>query len=158
MAMKVTKNNVHESFEEAKRKIEEIIIRNLQSIGTYAVNIARDNTQPKKNKDGSPGGGTSYLDDTGNLRSSIGYIILKNGEIVDDSKFPQTKGTATEGKETGYSAAKRIASEYSNKYVLVIVAGMNYASYVEKKDYDVLTFTESEARRKAKDLFNNLKI
>ena len=42
----------------------------------------------------------------------------------------------------------QLASEYSNTYALVVVAGMNYADYVEAlENKDVLASTELWAKR-----------
>lgn len=75
----------------------------------------------------------TYKDDTGNLRSSIGYVILYNGQQVD-SNFG---GKTSEGVE----AAKRAVESKGGAvgYVLIVVAGMEYAAAVESKGFDVLT-------------------
>lgn len=158
MGMRVTRNDVPRILEEARRKVEQVIIEKLKYVGEIAVNIAKNNTTPKKNEDGTPAGGTSYRDQSANLRSSIGYLIMKDGEVIMDNGFEPLRATATEGAQTGYSFAEKIAIELPHKYVLVIVAGMNYATFVEKNDYDVLLFTESEAVKLAKQLLTNLKI
>ena len=76
----------------------------------------------------------NYTDRTANLRSSIGYIILLNGKVVDKN---------FEGKEKGQSQGKKVAEEvalqYPSGYVLIGVAGMQYAAYVEAKNFDVIT-------------------
>lgn len=77
----------------------------------------------------------TYKDQTKNLRSSIGYVILKNGQPID-SFFP---GDQQEGKNAGKAAVAEIAGKYSTGYVLIVVAGMEYAAAVESKNYDVLT-------------------
>lgn len=75
----------------------------------------------------------TYVDQTGNLRSSIGYVIFFNGEKVAGSF-----GSGA-GAEKGKSVSEEIASKYTKGFVVVIVAGMEYAAYVEAKGYDVLT-------------------
>jgi hypothetical protein len=78
----------------------------------------------------------TYIDRTGNLRSSIGYVLCINGVEVDSS----FKGVGEEGVRKGYELATRIAGNAgSNGIVAVVVAGMDYALYVEAKGYDVLT-------------------
>ena len=62
--------------------------RVLMRVGEECVNYARVN------------GG--YLDQTGNLRSSIGYVVMDNGKIISQSGFKKVKeGTfgATSGRE-----------------------------------------------------------
>lgn len=95
----------------------------------------------------------SYTDQTGNLRSSIGYMILKNGIVIDGLFEEASSGT---DRKTGLSKGKALADElrtqFSEGYVLVVVAGMEYAVYVEAMGLDVLTFTEA----KTKGLLSNL--
>lgn len=82
---------------------------------------------------------------TFNLRSSIGYLIIYDGEIIEDY-FPVVGG-ATEGAETGkaWAAEVRLQINEHEGIQMVIVAGMEYAVYVQTKGYDVITFaTETE--------------
>lgn len=84
----------------------------------------------------------NYKDRTGNLRSSIGYVIVKDGNILNENFAPTTK--AGTDKATGLREAKKLsrklASTYSQGMVLICVAGMNYAAYVEAIDsLDVIT-------------------
>lgn len=84
----------------------------------------------------------NYKDRTGNLRSSIGYVIVEDGNILNENFAPTTK--AGTDKATGLRDAKKLsrklASTYSQGMVLICVAGMNYAAYVEAIDsLDVIT-------------------
>lgn len=108
----------------------------------------------------------TYIDQTGNLRSSIGYVIYYNGKEIESSfsatpaakgakyiqmgknskgeKYGHVKetpgGTGQDGAEKGLAYARSIANESGNDgFVAVVVAGMEYALYVESKGYDVLT-------------------
>lgn len=76
----------------------------------------------------------TYTDQTGNLRSSIGYVILRDGVQLFE-KF--------QGDGEGVAQAKKICEEQKTKYptglVLICVAGMEYAAAVESKGYDVIT-------------------
>lgn len=76
-----------------------------------------------------------YKDRTKNLRGSIAYVVLLNG-------VPQGKQQSSRGGE-GAAKAQAIINEVSAKYphglVLVCIAGMEYAAYVEAKGYDVIT-------------------
>jgi len=100
--------------------IEQRIIWTLAMVGEQFVNDAR-NTQ-------------TYQDQTGNLRSSIGYIIAKDGVIIQEN---------VEGKAEGRAQAKEIANEVlrenTSGFILIGVAGMEYAAAVESKGYDVIT-------------------
>ncbi|GAB2547166.1 hypothetical protein [Spirosoma aerophilum] len=84
----------------------------------------------------------TYKDQTGNLRSSIGYIIVKDGQIVKKSFV----GSTVEGKQTGLTFASQLASEIGLGWGLIVVAGMNYALKVESMGLDVLTSGEQLAK------------
>lgn len=74
----------------------------------------------------------NYKDQTGNLRSSIGYVIVQDGSVIM-TNF-QKSGSGTEGEkgvENGGRIANEIASTYTNGSVLIGVAGMTYALAVE---------------------------
>ncbi|MCK4297070.1 MAG: hypothetical protein KAX28_10500 [Candidatus Marinimicrobia bacterium] len=100
--------------------IEQRIIWTLAMVGEKFVNDAR-NTK-------------TYQDQTGNLRSSIGYIIARDGVIIQEN---------VEGKAEGRSHAKEVAREVLREnpkgFILIVVAGMEYAAAVESKGYDVIT-------------------
>jgi len=100
--------------------IEQRIIWTLAMVGENFVNDARNIR--------------TYQDQTGNLRSSIGYIIARDGNIIQEN---------IQGKAEGKAQAKKVADEVlrENKkgFVLICVAGMEYAAAVESKGYDVIT-------------------
>lgn len=117
-------------------RIEEVIFLNLQKIGEEFITHARNNQ--------------TYKDRTGNLRSSTGYVILHNGEQVFGSTFDQVNGpeaaTATEkGSEKGKEFIEEIKAKFPRGFVLIGVAGMDYAAAVEAKGYDVITASSIEA-------------
>ena len=70
----------------------------------------------------------TYKDQTTNLRNSIGYFIFFNGELV------------REKNEIGTNRAE--VEEFVNPdgFQLILIAGMNYASYVESKGYNVISY------------------
>jgi hypothetical protein len=70
-----------------------------------------------------------------NLRSSIGYLLIYNGEVVE-TYFP-TVGPGSEGSKTGEDYAREIGSLINEHegIQLVIVAGMEYAVFVERVGY-----------------------
>jgi len=76
----------------------------------------------------------NYTDRTGNLRSSVGYIILHDGKAVDRN----FEGRQI-GKDQGQKVANEVATQYPRGWVLIGVAGMEYAAYVEAKNYDVIS-------------------
>lgn len=129
-------------------RAEERIYRLLQRAGEEFVKIAR-----KKG---------NYQDRTGNLRSSIGYVIIKDGDILTENYEQSTSGT---DKQTGIREAKRLVSElasvYSDGWVLVGVAAMPYAVYVEAIDnLDVISVatdhTEDWIKKQSRKLFDKL--
>ncbi len=79
----------------------------------------------------------TYKDQTGNLRSSIGYILYHNGKEIS-RQFEIVKD-GEDGIRKGSALARDVASEYGKGFVAVVVAGMNYAAYVEAKGKDVIT-------------------
>lgn len=136
-------------FDYFVERAEERIYRLLQRAGEEFVKIAR-----KKG---------NYQDHTGNLRSSIGYVIVKDGDILTESyKLSDKKGT---DKYTGLREAKRLVSElasvYPDGWVLIGVAAMPYAVYVEAIDnLDVASVatehTEVWIKKQSKVLFDKL--
>ena len=76
----------------------------------------------------------TYKDQTGNLRSSIGYIIARDGNIIQENIEGKSEGRA-QAKET----TNEVLRENSKGFVLIVVAGMEYAAAVESKGYDVIT-------------------
>lgn len=100
----------------------------------------------------------SWIDHTGNLRSSIGYSIYDYGVKQIESAFDVVK-TGKLGSDEGKRMVAGLAKEYANVFALVVVAAMNYADKVEAiESKDVLESTriwaenEVNARlEKAKD-------
>ena len=84
----------------------------------------------------------TYTDRTNNLRSSIGFVLYKDGQKIGAS-FAKSgvgvEGDGAQGTEKGENFAADVAGKYPEGYVLVLAAGMHYAAYVEAKGYDVLT-------------------
>lgn len=121
-------------------RVEAAIIRRLQFLGEKCLTEARTNH--------------TYTDQTGNLTSSMGYIVVANGSIVDTAGFNQgvksiSSGTGTkyggDGSQIGKSLAESLALNYRTGYALIVVAGMSYAAYVESKGFNVLTSAEQLA-------------
>lgn len=95
-----------------------------------------------------------FKDQTGNLRSSIGYVVFCDGVAIHDN-FAQVKEGNTGIKE-GQKLAKTIGSKYPEGVVLVVTAGMNYALYVESKGRDVLTSAEHLAQQELPKMLQKL--
>lgn len=95
-----------------------------------------------------------YTHRTGNLGSSTGYIVLDNGSIYADGGFlsisgPDRTDTDEDGTLIGRAYAESLIPEYSSGFVMIFVAGMRYAAYVEAKGYNVITSAEIWAQRQA---------
>ena len=87
-------------------------------------------------------GSESWYDQTGNLRSSIGYAVYDYGWKKVQSSFQTVMG-GSDGSSEGRKMINNLANEYSKVYALVVVAGMNYAEYVESlENKDVLARLE----------------
>lgn len=116
--------------EQLARKVE-VLINKLSYIGEGALRIAREQG--------------NYTDRTKNLRNSTGYVIAVDGQIIARAGF-NSKG------EDGASFAEELARTTEGKAVLVVCAGMNYATYVSRRGYDVLDSAELEAKVLAEKL------
>ena len=132
--MVTPKEAIMREIEEQAERIREAIINRLSYIGEQCVNAARITSM--KGKD--------YKDQTGNLRSSTGYVVVVNGEIVAGSSF-DVIGNGSAGAQEGYDFAKSLASHHPSDIALIVVAGKNYADYVAARGYDVLDTAELRA-------------
>jgi len=128
------------------RKVEQlrqVLINNLIFVGEAAVTEARQRGR--------------YKDRTGNLRSSIGYCVLDNGKAVKESLF-EVVNEGQQGATNGIAFLHSLATEHSSGLVLIVVAGMEYAQYVEAKNLDVIDSAEQLAERLLPQLMEQLKL
>lgn len=132
MSIQVQINIAKEAIEKKLKEIENRYIRFFAYIGETAVNHAKSN-------------GT-YKDRTANLRNSIGYVVLLNGEIKRKSNI----------SGLNQSTVDSVKGRYPQGVVLVVVAGMKYAVYVERKGYDVLSGAELLAEQLLANLTNQI--
>lgn len=119
---------IAQAIEEKKRKT----IRMLMYIGEQCVNDARLKG--------------SYTDRTGNLRGSTGYGVVVDGRLVDVSGFEQVK-QGGDGPEKGRRYLEELVAQFPKGIVLIVVAGENYAQYVQDKGYNVLDSAENLAEK-----------
>jgi hypothetical protein len=139
-------SEVHDMLMREAERVERLTIRALSKLGEQCVTKIRDRAGDK-----------SWYDQTGNLRSSVGYVIAHNKNIIQYSTFNQVK-QGSEGVKTGKDLAEELAKRYSNNYVLIVVAGMNYAEFVEAMDNkDVLASTELWAKEQVPLMLEKLK-
>lgn len=134
-----TVNDIVNHLGIAREKIEQAIINRLKFVGEKFIINARNNG--------------AYTDRTGNLRSSVGYIIVKDGVQIEES-FP---GDKADGKAKGLKVAMEAAANFPKGIVLIVVAGMDYAAAVESKNYDVLSASSITAEQDLIKGFKELK-
>lgn len=103
-----------------------------------------------------------FMDRTGNLRSSIGYAVFKNGTMLHSGYTAVTgvgsDGNALNGSEgvvVGEEMAKQVGAN-TQGLSLVVTAGMHYAVYVEAKGRDVITGAEHLATQTLPDVLEGL--
>lgn len=141
------KGNLDATFRAFLAEVERQIIESLCRVGEEAVKLAKL-IPPER----------GFRDQTGNLRSSIGYVVVKDGKPVNVS-FGAVKGGHA-GVNEGQRLALQVGSGITDGYALVVVAGMNYAVHVESKGRDVLTsaekFAEKEIAKELADLVTNV--
>ena len=104
--------------EQELKRLQTVLIRSLQYCGEQVLNTARSTN--------------SYKDQTGNLRSSLGYVVAVDGRV---------------GSEKGAAFAKKLVRRFPHGVCLIVVAGMEYAAHVKNKGYDVLDSSELLADR-----------
>jgi hypothetical protein len=138
---KFTKADVQRMILEKAGRIEEAILLRLLRIGEQFITDARNNG--------------SYTDRTGNLRSSIGYVVLRNGQQYSASGFTQVKQGST-GIQTAMSLLEEAKQRFPTGLVLIVVAGMHYAAAVESKGYDVLTGSSQTAVSSLKEAIETI--
>lgn len=139
---RATQSQIDSLFAVRLDRIETAIISRLTFIGETFLNNAR-------------AAGT-YNDVTGNLRSSIGYVILKNGKTVAGSAFDIVKN-GNDGQAKGKKYLKELIAQFNNGYVLIVIAGMDYAAAVESKGKDVLTASSKIAEIELKKAIRNFR-
>lgn len=102
------------------QRFEKALVFALNELGMELVRFARESR--------------TYTDRTGNLTNSMGYVVLRRGVQVAHGG-EQGSGDGMRAALDLY-AKLGLGSKYD--YSLIIVAGMNYAAYVEAKGYSVL--------------------
>lgn len=121
------KSQIDAYIKERMNRLKQAIIYNLCAIGEKLRNEAIESG--------------SYKDRTKNLRSSVGYIVVVDGQVYKTGSFGKPDGNS-EGKNAGMSYARSLAGKFPKGIVLIVVAGMRYASYVSAKGYNVLDSSE----------------
>jgi hypothetical protein len=134
----INKQDLDRDFRLARQEYDRKSIKWLSSLGERVVRYAREHG--------------NYTDRTGNLRNSIGYVVIQNGNIVRENfgnGIPQqmARTYALEvGRERG-----------GYKTYLVWVAGMEYAKYVEASGFDVIESSGDWVEATAQTLMEEFK-
>jgi len=123
-------NHIDRRVKDRMEKLTKILVY----AGEKFVQLARDNGD--------------YRDITGNLRSSIGYVVLNDGEVIKESFKKSGKGS---DKATGVMEARVLADDLAQTHnkglVLIGMAGMDYALSVENiNGKDVISSSEVIAK------------
>lgn len=164
--MSVKLGDFHKQLGQATARMEKALLMQLSYIGETAVKYARQKHE------------NDWTDRTGNLRSSIGYAIYKDGDKISGSNFPVVKPRRTKPKQSkkkakknvktsvsggqkgaseGWRLLNKLSAEHPKGYVLYVVAGMEYASLVENLNgKDVLTGARLKAEELAERLLKKL--
>lgn len=133
-------------LKQSRKDITDFIVSRFQQIGEEAVKRAREMG--------------NYHDITGNLRSSIGYIVLVDGKVVTNGvpvRFSGTKGNGEKGEAAANELLQKLKSKFPWGIVLILCAGMEYAAFVENvKGKDVLTSAEHLAESLMKQLLKGI--
>lgn len=122
------KFDIDKLFEGVHAKVEDIqdaVIQAIQAACLDTVANAR--------------GLNTYKDKTTLLRSSIGFVIYDHGKKVAEDFEARNGERGSEGAAIGKSVAEQAAASWPNCIIAVVVAGADYALYVESKGYDVIS-------------------
>lgn len=139
-----TKDDVRKRFDAFLNEIEIKQIARLQRLGEMCLIEARTNK--------------GYMMQTGALLSSTGYEVFVDGVAIH-SQFDAASGAESNAAETGIKSGQSIAESIgkgTKGIALVVVAGMNYAAYVEAKGYNVLSSAEHLAERELPRMLEKL--
>lgn len=135
--------NVIRAIQNQVAKADDMTLQVLKYAGETFVKNARENRE--------------FRDDTGNLQSSIGYVIVKDKKIV----FKALRGIGKSPTKKGQDAAERLAKEIMinlpTGWALIGVAGMEYGIYVEARGIDVITGSVPATQKLLKEVFKELK-
>lgn len=126
-------------FEVQCQRIAQAVEYNMRAIGTEAVKEARLSG--------------NYTNRTGHLRNSISYALVVDGRVTGRGSIG-----SGEAQAEGVRYAVELAQGYGRgEIALIVVAGKDYASYVEDMGYDVLDSGEIVAQRMVSELMKDIK-
>lgn len=139
MGVKSNCKDVVNQLQKVPALIEQQLLLQLDIVGNKAVSIVR----ATKN----------YQDQTGNLSASIGYGVVCRGKLVSSGGFGIGKGA-----EHGRQALLDCASLLKQDTGVIIVAGEEYAVYVERKGFVVLDVARVRMDNLLQEALQNIEI
>lgn len=139
-----TRDDIKKRFDAFLDAVKQAQIERLQKLGEMCLIEAREHK--------------GYMMQTGALLSSTGYEIFVDGVAIH-SQFDAASGAESSAAATGVTTGQAIAEDIGKQtqgIALVVVAGMNYATYVEAKGYNVLSSAEHLAERELPQMLEKL--
>lgn len=139
-----TSAQIKQRFDAFLAMVKKKQIARLQRLGEMCLIEARNNK--------------GYMMQTGALLSSTGYTIFVDG-VALHSQFDAASGAESNAAQNGIKAGQALAEKVGKEtkgVALVVVAGMNYAAYVEAKGYNVLSSAEHLAQRELPRMLEKL--
>lgn len=144
-----TSADIQKDIDATIKRMERIAVSEITLVGLEFVRIARLKTK-------AMGG---FDDRTGNLRSSIGFIVMYDGQVLEENFEQADAGTdKATGLIKGREFAKSIGKDYPKGYALITVAGMEYAAAVEALNYDVISGSTLKAKSLMKEVWEEVSL
>lgn len=113
-------------LDELQERIEDAFFDKLIEIGREAIRVAH-------NANGAPGYPRKYQNHTWNLRNAPGFCVVRNGKIIAMEVYD--KGGHPEAVEKTMNYLQFYDKPEDGLY---LADGMEYASFVRSKGFDVL--------------------
>lgn len=139
-----TRSDIQKRLDAFLNVVNKRQIECLQALGEMCLIEARNNK--------------GYMMQTGALLSSTGYMIFVDGVAIH-THFDAASGAESNAAQNGIKAGSNLAEKVGKEtkgIALVVVAGMNYATYVEAKGYNVLSSAEHLAQRELPRMLKEL--
>jgi len=134
--------DLYKFIEDTQNNLVEV----LKKVGKQAIDRSREKTKIQ--------GGFGNI--TWNLRGSIGYVLVKDHKIIDKYFPPLPDGDF--GTLEGIKYAEEIALLLDDgDIMLIVVAGMEYAYFVEAKGYDVISGSQGHMESELRTALNNIR-
>lgn len=123
-----------------KKMTDELVVA-LVEAGKKIIEIAKDSH--------------TYKNRTGNLEASTGFGVVIKGKLIGHGGFDDS----FRGGNVGLEKLEKLVSEVNdNESAIIVVAGMDYAAYVERCGYLILDEARFKGDTILSGLLNNIKI